>query len=62
MSLQLTTTKTCSHKHKYHSYETAVRAKKRRNKSAGINYLRAYKCNSGEHWHLTTEVKDDTEN
>jgi len=57
-SEQLTSNTICKRKNTYWSYEIAARAKKRRNKSAGINYLRAYKCNLGEHWHLTTERKD----
>ena len=36
---------------------TAKRAKKRRNKAAGIDYLRSYKCNICSGWHLTTERK-----
>jgi hypothetical protein len=58
---QLTTPDTCKHKHMYHSNKTAVRAKKRRNKAAGINYLRHYECNNCGYWHLSTERKiDDT--
>lgn len=55
---QITSAKTCKQKHMYHSYKTAKRAKDRRNKRAGINYLRAYKCNVCNFWHVTTEVKD----
>ena len=61
MNKQLTTKKVCEQKNFYWSYKTASNAKKRRNKSAGINYLRVYKCNRGEHWHLTTEVKTEEE-
>ena len=58
MSEQLTSKPICKQKHTYWSYDIAARAKKRRNKSAGINYLRAYKCDLGEHWHLTTQAKE----
>ena len=54
---QLTTNKVCKQKHTYWSAETASRAKKRRNKAAGINYLRSYQCNVCELWHVTTEKK-----
>ena len=58
MGEQLTSPKTCKQKHTYWSAEAAKRAKKRRNKAAGINYLRHYKCNLGEHWHVTTQKQD----
>jgi hypothetical protein len=57
MSDQLTTKETCQQKHSYPSREAAYRAVKRRNKAAGYKYLRAYRCNEGYHWHVTTEVK-----
>ncbi len=57
MSEQLTKPETCKQKHMYHSYKTASAAKKRRNKAAGFNYLRAYQCNVCGFWHLTTEDK-----
>lgn len=58
---QLTTKRTCKQKHTYHSQATATRAKKRRNKAAGINYLRTYQCNVCNLWHVTTErkIEDD---
>lgn len=56
---QLTSEATCKQKHTYHSAETAKRARKRRNKAAGINYLRSYQCNVCNLWHLTTERKID---
>jgi hypothetical protein len=58
MSNQLTSVKTCRSKQTYYSGEVARRAKKRRNKAAGINYLRAYKCNVCTLWHLTTKLKE----
>jgi hypothetical protein len=61
MGKQLTTPKTCKQKHTYHSQATATRAKKRRNKAAGIDYLRSYRCNLGYHWHVTTQVKNPEE-
>ena len=54
---QLTSDDVCRHKHSYHTAKTAVRAKKRRNKAAGYNYLRHYQCNSCGFWHLTTQIK-----
>jgi hypothetical protein len=56
---QLTLPKTCEQKHTYYSQKTATRAKKRRNKAAGIDYLRTYQCNVCEKWHVTTERKVD---
>ena len=58
MSKQLTSVKTCKHKHTYHSATTATRAKKRRNKAAGYNYLRTYQCNVCEKWHVTAQVDE----
>lgn len=55
---QLTTPKICQQKHTYYSLEAARRAKKRRNKAAGYNYLRHYQCNVCNLWHLTTQSKD----
>lgn len=55
---QLTTRKSCTIKNTYYSKESAKRAKKRRNKTAGYNYLRAYQCNVCEFWHVTTQVKE----
>jgi hypothetical protein len=55
---QLTTKETCKQKRNYHTRMTAVRAVKRRNKAAGYNYLRQYKCNNCIFWHVTTQVKD----
>ncbi|NIL77134.1 hypothetical protein RhoFasB10_03273 [Rhodococcus sp. B10] len=57
--VQLTSMETCRRKHMYHSLKTAKRAKHRRNKTAGINYLRVYQCNVCDFWHLTTEKKVD---
>ena len=59
MKPQLTNPKTCQQKRTYWSAQTAKRAKKRRNKAAGINYLRHYKCDLGDHWHLTTQKLDN---
>lgn len=56
---QLTKPDTCKRKHKYWTDKSATRAKYRRNKASGYNYLRKYKCNLGDHWHLTTEDKAD---
>lgn len=56
---QLTSKSACKQKKSYHSYETARRAVKRRNKAAGYKYLRAYKCDKCSIWHLTTEEKDN---
>jgi len=58
---QLTSPGTCKKKHTYYSSEAATRAKRRRNKAAGINYLRKYRCNECDLWHLTTERKIDNE-
>lgn len=55
---QLTSKETCKKKKTYWSYATATRAKKRRNKAAGYNHLRAYKCDNCELWHLITELKE----
>lgn len=57
MTRQLTRARTCKQKHTYHSEATATRAKKRRNKAAGIKYLRTYQCNICEFWHVTTQKK-----
>lgn len=56
---QLTTVRTCLQKTTYQSGDAARRARKRRNKAAGINYLRNYRCNVCDKWHLTTQRKDD---
>lgn len=61
MTPQLTSIKKCKEKRTYYSYENARAARKRRNKAAGINYLRNYKCNVCGMWHLTTEKKVETE-
>jgi len=58
MGVQLTSKKTCKQKHTYHSQATATRAKKRRNKAAGINYLNTYQCNVCHFWHVTTQVQE----
>lgn len=58
---QLTSPETCKQKHTYHSSETAKRARKRRNKAAGYDYLRHYQCNVCGFWHLTTQAKEDTD-
>ena len=55
--IQLTSLKICKQKHTYYSRDTAYKAKRRRNKAAGIAYLRNYQCNVCELWHLTTEKK-----
>lgn len=57
MMSQLTTKRTCKQKHTYCSQATATAARKRRNKAAGINYLRTYQCNVCELWHVTTQMK-----
>ncbi len=59
MSKQLTSRKTCQHKHMYHSNATAERAMKRRNKSAGYKYLSRYQCNVCNFWHLTTQEQEN---
>lgn len=56
-SEQLTTAKTCKEKVSYWSGITAKRAVQRRNKTAGYKYLRKYKCNVCEMWHVTTQMK-----
>lgn len=56
---QLTAEKTCKQKRTYYSAENARQAKKRRNKAAGINYLRSYRCNVCDLWHVTTERRYD---
>ena len=55
---QLTSPQTCKQKRTYHSAATARRARKRRNKAAGIDYLRSYQCNVCGLWHVTTQRKD----
>lgn len=57
MRKQLTSERTCKRKRLYHSAATASRARKRRNKAAGYNYLRSYKCNVCSFWHVTTQMK-----
>lgn len=52
---QLTSEATCKQKTMYHSLATAKRARKRRNKAAGYNYLRHYKCDKCDYYHLTTQ-------
>lgn len=59
---QLTRPKTCKRKHTYHTQAVATRAKKRRNKAAGYNYLRTYKCNVCNFWHVTTQVQEEQTN
>lgn len=59
MSVQLTKIKTCKSKRIYWSKATAYRAAKRRNKAAGYKYLRSYRCNNCELWHLTTQDKEE---
>lgn len=54
-TLQLTSPSTCKQKHTYHSQATATRARKRRNKAAGYNYLRTYQCNACNFWHVTAQ-------
>lgn len=56
---QLTSKKTCERKHTYHSQATATRARKRRNKRAGYNYLNTYQCNVCKLWHVTTQVQEN---
>ena len=55
---QLTSEESCKRKHMYHSYKTAKRAEKRRNKAAGYKYLRLYQCNVCDYWRLTTQGKE----
>ena len=57
---QFTSPETCKQKHKYWAYDTAHKAAQRRNKAAGYKYLRAYKCDLGEHWHVTTQDKEQS--
>lgn len=59
---QLTTSITCRRKRTYYSEVAAKRARKRRNLAAGINYLRKYRCNVCNLWHLTTESKQVVDN
>ena len=58
-AVQLTSPKICKQKSTYHSAATATRARKRRNKAAGYEYLRTYQCNVCNLWHVTTERKID---
>lgn len=55
MTKQLTLKATCKRKHTYHSQATATRAKKRRNKAAGYDYLNTYQCNVCNLWHVTAQ-------
>lgn len=50
--------KACQQKHTYYSQTAGTRARKRRNKAAGIDYLRSYKCNVCGFWHVTSQKKD----
>lgn len=54
----MTSITTCKRKHTYGSQKTATRAKKRRNKAAGIDYLSTYQCNVCEKWHVTTQRQE----
>lgn len=56
---QVTSAVKCKQKTTYHTKETAYRARKRRNKAAGYNYLRHYQCNVCDYWHLTTQEKEE---
>lgn len=58
---QLTSPKTCKQKHTYASQKIATAAKKRRNKAAGIEYLRTYQCNVCNLWHVTTQRKEQSD-
>lgn len=58
MSKQLTSLKACQQKHTYYSQAAGTRARKRRNKAAGVDYLRSYKCNVCGFWHVTSQKKD----
>lgn len=58
---QLTSELTCQRKRTYYKGKSASRASARRNKSAGYNYLRSYKCNVCDYWHLTTQYKERSE-
>lgn len=58
MSKQLTSIRTCNRKHTYASQAIAGRARKRRNKAAGIKYLSTYQCNVCTLWHVTTQVQN----
>ena len=58
---QLTLPSTCKQKHTYISGKSATAAKKRRNKAAGINYLRSYKCDNCYGWHVTSQKKDEAQ-
>jgi hypothetical protein len=55
---QLTKKSTCRQKRTYHTQATATRAKKRRNKAAGYDYLRTYQCNVCNLWHVTAQVQE----
>jgi len=61
MSKQLTSQLSCKRKHTYYSAKNARMAKRRRNKAAGIAYLRSYECNVCSMWHVTTQKKDEGE-
>ena len=58
--IQLTSPAICKQKTTYHSKDTAKRAAKRRNKAAGYKYLRPYQCNVCNLWHVTTQVKESS--
>lgn len=55
---QLTSKTVCRRKHTYYTQASATRARKRRNKAAGYNYLRAYQCDVCNYWHVTTQDKE----
>ena len=56
--MQLTSKRACKRKHTYTSQASATRARKRRNKVAGFNYLSTYKCNVCEYWHVTAQTQE----
>lgn len=58
---QLTSKLTCQRKHTYYKSRSASNARARRNKRAGYDYLRSYKCNVCNYWHLTTQYKERRE-
>lgn len=57
--VQLTKSQTCKKKHTYYTSNAAKSARARRNKAAGLKYLRSYRCNICNYWHVTTQVKEE---
>lgn len=55
---QLTSVKKCKQKHTYTSQGSATKAKKRRNKAWGYDYLWSYQCNVCQFWHVTSQIQE----